>query len=718
MLGIGLLLTWNTAMVYTLKSSFLPSFDIWSYFIYTGILSIAYYLLRRKKNVELRNDIYSFKNDEENKIKDLTKSIRSHLWIYRASWMLFIIFIVALIAFVWMYQWTQYTNIIAILVSITNLVVFIELRINRSLLRYTGYSKLNKVSFGTGGDAGEFDKEYFKNKNNLTSRGIVFDALSKISHNLTYLKTIRVIAVITVIYFGIVNVCSIVFYNSINPFNILCAYMIVVYSVIVIYIKHLKFHSDQYDHEDKTDQIKRNFRIFRFYIPIGLIISLVIPSILWYNRQLRTLPIIPEESSLSMSEYLDDFRERNPKNSPIVSIASDGGGLKANLWNLLVLQDELERNPDFLNNVLAFSGVSGGAIGLANFLPLNFDNSVGSNKAEIINDIGNTNVLAIDFAGVFMRDWILHNYWFTQNRSRSYYAMRAYQRALGLSESMDIDTYRSYWQRLYHQSGDSIPMLVMNSTSTSHEQGYALSVTHGEEELPNNLDILSHGDGSLSYFNAVSTTNRFPIASPAARIKSKGYFVDGGYFENSGLQVAADIFQRAINLDTSFQQKNYDHQYLDIRNGRSDWARLFIEKFGMSRDELLFEINETQDNIAILQALVSLDKKPELLREEESLYDNLDNNFIAMPYPLRLNDIRNELKGEIEISKTLIDALKENNELVRIALEKKDARDGTDYFKKYGTVTPPLARLLGEPVVFYQRAMVESRFYSPLPQID
>ena len=33
MLGIGLLLTWNTAMVYTLKSSFLPSFDIWSYFI-------------------------------------------------------------------------------------------------------------------------------------------------------------------------------------------------------------------------------------------------------------------------------------------------------------------------------------------------------------------------------------------------------------------------------------------------------------------------------------------------------------------------------------------------------------------------------------------------------------------------------------------------------------------------------------------------------------
>ena len=296
--------------------------------------------------------------------------------------------------------------------------------------------------------------------------------------------------------------------------------------------------------------------------------------------------------------------------------------------------------------------------------------------------------------------------------------MRAYQRALGLSESMDNDTYRSYWQRLYHQSGDSIPMLVMNSTSTSHEQGYALSVTHGEEELPNNLDILSHGDGSLSYFNAVSTTNRFPIASPAARIKSKGYFVDGGYFENSGLQVAGDIFQRAIDLDTSFQQNNYDHQYLDIRNGRSDWARLFIEKFGMSRDELLFEINETQDNIAILQALVSLDKKPELLREKENLYDNIDENFIAMPYPLSLADLRSELKGEVEISKPLIDALKLNNDLIREAMEEKDHRDGTNHLEKYGIVTPPLARLLGEPVVFYQRAMVESRFYSPLPQID
>jgi len=276
MLGIGLLLTWNTAIVYTLKSAFLPSFDIWSYFIYTSIILVSYYFLRRKKNADLRNSIYSFNKDEKNNIEDLIPSIRRHLWIYRSSWILFIILIVALIVFVWMYQWTQYTNIIAILVSITNLVVFIELRINRSLLRYTGYSKLNKVSFSTGGHAGEFDKEYFKNKNNLTSRGIVFDALSKISHNLTYLKTIRVIAVITVVYFGIVNFCSIVFYNSINPFNILCAYMIVVYSVIVIYLKHLKFHSDQYDHKDKTDQIKRNFRIFRFYIPISLIIGLVI----------------------------------------------------------------------------------------------------------------------------------------------------------------------------------------------------------------------------------------------------------------------------------------------------------------------------------------------------------------------------------------------------------------------------------------------------------
>ena len=56
--------------------------------------------------------------------------------------------------------------------------------------------------------------------------------------------------------------------------------------------------------------------------------------------------------------------------------------------------------------------------------------------------------------------------------------------------------------------------------------------------------------------------------------------------------------------------------------------------------------------------------------------------------------------------------------MVRRALEKKDAKDGTDYLSKYGIVTPPLARLLGKPVVFYQRAMVESRFYSPLPQID
>ena len=274
---------------------------------------------------------------------------------------------------------------------------------------------------------------------------------------------------------------------------------------------------------------------------------------------------------------------------------------------------------------------------------------------------------------------------------------------LGMDEDQFRKTsFRCYWGDLYRKN--PIPLLNINSSSTSYKQGYALSVSHPKGFMPSAIDILDfEGDRSISYYNAVGTSNRFPFASPAAKIEGKGYFVDGGYFDNSGILAAQNIFEMGQTIQ-GFDSMNYKHVIINIRNGKSDWVRQFVKEFEKRNGSILEEIQKTEEIGAIVNTLANIDKHPEALRGKLEISTEERIRYIFMPHIISLDGICSEIGGEAKITKTLITAIRENNQVICTAL-----REYEDYkLDQWGVVTPPLARLLAEPAVQYEKAMVES----------
>ena len=734
-LGLIMLLVWTSALCFALKNAFLPAFNIWNCFSLSFLILMVYYIDRRRSKSKLKKKIAAYRK-QSNNYEDLLDEVRIFsLRFYRALSILIIYGLVLTIC-VGIFNWNWLINLSAIVLSILNAFVFLEFRLSRSFLKYNAFHSKNKESFkerrANKLSVLDFDEEFF---NNETESKSWKKYLVRFSDNEYYLKSFRSLSLVALAYLALSNILIAHAWLLFNPINILVAFLILAYSVIIIYVKHLayynrKMHNSEMAPNDKMagtayaqqrviqhsetkldlDYDRKKYRFFHRRIPIFLFVLFILSSIVrTFADKNNQFKMVKKGDTISMSQFLSDFTKRNNvKNQPIMSIASDGGGLKANVWNLLVLKDKYDKAPNYFDNVLSLSGVSGGALGIGNFLPLITSESYEAKADEQIDKIGASNILAIDFAGVFMRDWV-YSHLGIKNNDRSYHAMKVYEHHLGLGD-LDQISFKAHWKKMYDSSRINIPLLNINSTSTTYKQGYALSVDHSNT-FPASIDILNHPDDkSISYFNAISTTNRFPIASPAARIEGKGYFVDGGYFENSGILASEHIYNLALKESTQalrFDTMNYDHKILNIRNGKGDWARLFVKKFISQPDheKLLKEINSTQENGAILQALVSLDKHPEVIRDR--LKDKI--SFLAMPHLLTLNDIRAEVGGEIFVTAELIDAIKANNDAVHQALKDYDP----DKHWWWGVVTPPLARLLTEPVVEYQRAMVASNFYEP-----
>ena len=78
-----------------------------------------------------------------------------------------------------------------------------------------------------------------------------------------------------------------------------------------------------------------------------------------------------------------------------------------------------------------------------------------------------------------------------------------------------------------------LPALFINSTSV--EDGMGGIISNVKLSVNPRTDILNllHNDSTLNFSTATILSARFPFVSPAGRIDDQ-YFVDGGYFDNSG----------------------------------------------------------------------------------------------------------------------------------------------------------------------------------------
>ena len=565
--------------------------------------------------------------------------------------------------------------------------------------------------------------------------------IGKLSNHIFYLKTLAYSFIFLTIIIVPLSLFSVSF---LNPIVYLLYFFTAIIYLSSIIVQHFIYYTQGikdlsildlwqgvYEKENKsqtTDEFKLTSKLnsetfyerrkqFLRWAPIFII---VLSSIATYsvvvNNDLHEFEILPEDkNTTSLSQFQNNFLLKNSDDlnpcRKTFSIASFGGGLKANYWTLNLLNKfENKFSSNFFNATISMSGVSGGAIGLGCY-PFLYG-TLPEERRKTIDDIGDLNILSIDVSYLLFQDYLRElipwNISGHPGSDRSHKAMEAYHKLLSPNNPNIHDiTFKEQWHEIYKKNSH-YPALIINTTSTNRSYGYAPSLS--DVRLPGGINIVDYPNKeSISYFNAVSTANRFAFMSPAAAVPKKGHFVDGGYFENSGLLSTESFLKQFFNtgLEKKLKQFEDDHFKICMINGKGYWIRHLLNQNSTAGN--LFTISDETQSAeipAILKTVAGTDMLPTYFIED--LENRKPNRFIPIYMPLLFNiqDVENVLGGKIkhENRNTIIKIIKENNKEIKSALVKANSNYS---YEDWGIVQPTLARMLSKPDREYQKAMVD-----------
>ena len=487
-----------------------------------------------------------------------------------------------------------------------------------------------------------------------------------------------------------------------NALNVLLMSLITIYTVIVLVLKWMLYLNNS-----DCDGIENRMYFFgkklpKIVFPLLLVFLMSLPFIV--GNKLHDLGLKKTTVQISNEQYLSALKTKLKTNSKPILYSAYGGGLMAHYWNLLLL-DTLDKTEAF-DQIIAMSGVSGGGMGIASFTGIKYMEDVlkdpSFSRSAYIDKIGNSNILGLELPWLFGKDLVRE---FLPNPlifgyDRSLRSMTYYADQLGSKLFIDSSMYR-----IYHDlftTSQFYPNIIFNSTSTHYRYGVASPINDGIFSGAENLLELT-GKQTLGFLEAASTCNRFPLISPAAKVEGKGFFVDGGYFENSG-QLSLVSFKKYLeaNIDTTLFPDTF--RIVSVRNSKSNYLIKLLQT--VNNGKSIFhsgEIPKTSEFKAILAAAVNLERLPVYLKE--TIATHYKNEYkvipIDLPYYLTKEDVEEVIGKNHPMICTIMDSIKVSNDQIRYLLD-----NHKKYKKDWGVINPPTSRVLSEPVKIYMELML------------
>lgn len=295
---------------------------------------------------------------------------------------------------------------------------------------------------------------------------------------------------------------------------------------------------------------------------------------------------------------MDEWMKNKPelydtmvKEYQVFIVLSDGGASRAGYWVssvLAKLQDESKG--EFGKHLLCLSGASGGSFGNAIFysqlskyaneknLPENFSYLNGAQQ------FCKKDNLTFALAHMLGPDYFRHVFPISAIYDRSA-ALEFSMENPGDSVSgfPDLSVSLSHFIYNGNKENSNLPMLFVNSTCMQNGNPAIVSTVEiGDAEYNGRIDVLSQVDSmtkksssckyDMKLSNAVVLGARFPYVSPAGKIGDY-YFVDGGYFDNSGSGAVMEmltLMKKKFKNDERFRKLRFN--ILHITNSPPDKA--------------------------------------------------------------------------------------------------------------------------------------------------
>lgn len=268
-----------------------------------------------------------------------------------------------------------------------------------------------------------------------------------------------------------------------------------------------------------------------------------------------------------------EIKDHPDKAYPVYIVSAEGGGVYAAAHAAFALASMQDYCPAFAHHLFAISGVSGGSLGAAVFATL-LQTQPRPKDAFVPQGCSDTTP-----ASTFMQEAVTA--YFSQDLFTPLLAFAtfpdflqrfiprgvpAFDRGRGLElafeeawskvaaeRKLDRNALQQDVRKIWTSDGD-VPALLLNATAVrSGDRAIIAPFTlktlePGASDFRDLATDILNGRYSVRLSTAVGASARFPVVSPPASLMDKPFgeltqLVDGGYYENSGIETAADLVQ-------------------------------------------------------------------------------------------------------------------------------------------------------------------------------
>ncbi len=237
---------------------------------------------------------------------------------------------------------------------------------------------------------------------------------------------------------------------------------------------------------------------------------------------------------------------------PVFVVLADGGASRSGYWTALVLShldsSTAQGAHPFRDHLLCLSGASGGSVGNGVYF------------AALARGIPGSRIKAatIEFLGADFLSFTLSRMLGPDLVASVFYRIFGGDRAAALEQSiersdanamLDSAAGKGFSSYLPGAADRSLPILCINTTRMQDGQPGFISNVRFDSIRTQRIDVLDTlpkgRDIRLSTCMVLGA--RFPYVSPAGEINNQ-YFVDGGYFDNSGAGIAHEMLQEIYKM--------------------------------------------------------------------------------------------------------------------------------------------------------------------------
>lgn len=279
----------------------------------------------------------------------------------------------------------------------------------------------------------------------------------------------------------------------------------------------------------------------------------------------------------TLSEYFKNWVElrkaelndSSKKEYPVYFVLADGGASRSGYWSASAMASlDSQANGKLTSHLFCLSGASGGSVGNAAYFNLlrekHTDSTVkNADGIHIVQDYLETDFLTYTIARMLGPDVFRYvlPLWFIDDRAA---ALASVMETGSGKESRLYNTMSTAFSEIITQKNKpyNLPIICINTTRMQDGIPAVVSnISINDPRFNKRVDLLNllGEQRDIKMSQAVVLGASFPYLSPAGRIddttaaKESNYFVDGGYFDNSGSGVVSEMINILVQ-DTLYKK--------------------------------------------------------------------------------------------------------------------------------------------------------------------